>query len=286
MRQIVLFALLRSSSALILPRQSASNKHVGYRLRGVSIHVLKGKSSPESASEAAARRGERKGFYVRPSLAIEKGGGFFIPGLEGSRLRVAISCLVLLLLGLNRFPGYDASAPQVRSELIAGAAAILLLVQSLSQANSGKAKERTIDSAVSSPARVSYLAPDSSVESLWAANALLDLTRASSAILLEQREKSYFVSAAVGNYEDNPQFGEKTIDLPASALASTESIVTRGRLEFAQVFDLTPDPTRAALIKPILSSALVWVVSSRDGYDLSTKDQRDWVTAISAFTEL
>ena len=26
-----------------------------------------------------------KGYYVRPSRAIEKGGGFFVPGLEGDR---------------------------------------------------------------------------------------------------------------------------------------------------------------------------------------------------------
>ena len=29
-----------------------------------------------------------KGYYVRPSRAIEKGGGFFVPGLEGDRYRI------------------------------------------------------------------------------------------------------------------------------------------------------------------------------------------------------
>eukprot|EP00961_Rhodomonas_salina_P162138 2184106-Rhodomonas_salina.2 len=70
--------------------------------------------------------GGRKGFYVRPSKAVELGGGFFVPGLEGPKLRsaslfagrtcicgnnadthggrrsVAIGVLALVLLGLNR----------------------------------------------------------------------------------------------------------------------------------------------------------------------------------------
>ena len=32
---------------------------------------------------------QAKGFYIRPSAAIERGGGFFVPGLEGTKLRVA-----------------------------------------------------------------------------------------------------------------------------------------------------------------------------------------------------
>ena len=27
---------------------------------------------------------QAKGFYIRPSAAIERGGGFFVPGLEGA----------------------------------------------------------------------------------------------------------------------------------------------------------------------------------------------------------
>ena len=59
----------------------------------------------ETAEEAAKRRGEKRGFYIRPSAALERGGGFFIPGLEGSKLRFAIAFVLLGLLTLNRFPG-------------------------------------------------------------------------------------------------------------------------------------------------------------------------------------
>ena len=42
----------------------------------------------------------KKGFYVRPSAAVERGGGFFIPGLEGYKLRLAVA----LLLSAGRCP--------------------------------------------------------------------------------------------------------------------------------------------------------------------------------------
>ena len=46
--------------------------------------------------------GERgmKGFYRRPSKAIEQGGGFFVPGLEGERVRLLTAfALLIALLG-------------------------------------------------------------------------------------------------------------------------------------------------------------------------------------------
>lgn len=73
----------------------------------------------ETAEEAALRRGGgrgTKGLYVRPSKALEVGGGFYVPGLEGYRLRVAIVGLVLTLLTLNRvlLPGFQPQPTQVR----------------------------------------------------------------------------------------------------------------------------------------------------------------------------
>lgn len=59
----------------------------------------KGSESPQVKSS----------FYKRPSRAIEKGGGFYIPGLRGPRLRIGVGFLVLALLAANH-----ASAGKVR----------------------------------------------------------------------------------------------------------------------------------------------------------------------------
>ena len=90
----------------------------------------------ESLEEEAQRRGGgrgTKGMYVRPSKALEVGGGFYVPGLEGYRLRVAIVGLVLTLLALNRLllPGYTPQSSQVISEGIVVLTALFVLAQAL-----------------------------------------------------------------------------------------------------------------------------------------------------------
>jgi hypothetical protein len=41
-------------------------------------------------------------YYRRPSAAMERGGGFFVPGLEGYKLRAVMGTLVLALFAANR----------------------------------------------------------------------------------------------------------------------------------------------------------------------------------------
>jgi hypothetical protein len=47
------------------------------------------------------KKNKAKGVYVRPSGAIERGSGFFFPGLEGPRVRVLFGTVVLGLTALN-----------------------------------------------------------------------------------------------------------------------------------------------------------------------------------------
>jgi hypothetical protein len=77
------------------------------------------------------------------------GGGFFIPGLEGYKLRLATAVVVLALLALNRFHGYALSTSPGTSEIIGAGAAFILLAQSLIEkliTDSGSAPEEDDDS--------------------------------------------------------------------------------------------------------------------------------------------
>ncbi|CAN0446304.1 unnamed protein product, partial [Phaeothamnion confervicola] len=67
-------------------------------------------------------------YYRRPAAAVERGGGFFIPGFQGYRC-LTFSVGVLVLLVLNRLPGYPAPVSQFVSELAAAASAAALLLQ-------------------------------------------------------------------------------------------------------------------------------------------------------------
>lgn len=57
-----------------------------------------------------ARNNKAKGVYVRPSGAIERGSGFFVPGLEGPKVRVLFGIILLGLTAINHSLGSPSSS--------------------------------------------------------------------------------------------------------------------------------------------------------------------------------
>jgi len=72
-----------------------------------------------------------KGYYRRPSRAIEKGGGFFIPGFENERIRILSSTVLLVLLIVNRSGVQVATFSQIVTELTGAVMIILLFLQGI-----------------------------------------------------------------------------------------------------------------------------------------------------------
>ncbi len=59
-------------------------------------------STALSAEDGAPKKiGKKEGVYVRPSGAIEKGSGFFVPGLEGPKVRLVIGGVLLGATAVN-----------------------------------------------------------------------------------------------------------------------------------------------------------------------------------------
>lgn len=75
----------------------------------------------------AEKTSKTKGVYARPSAAIERGSGFFIPGLEGPRVRLVFGLIIMVLTTLNHF--LLSTTTESFTELLAIAYAILLLLQ-------------------------------------------------------------------------------------------------------------------------------------------------------------
>lgn len=54
-----------------------------------------------TANDGNSKNLKTKGVYVRPSGAIERGSGFFVPGLEGPRVRLLFGTVIIALTALN-----------------------------------------------------------------------------------------------------------------------------------------------------------------------------------------
>lgn len=113
--------------------------------------------------DEAAKRGGRKGFYVRPSKAVELGGGFYVPGLEGTRLRMALSAFAIAMLLVNRaiLPGFVPQQSQNISEVITAATTLMLLGQALYETFGG-GNDREVDNEEDTAAPKAASRPQSS----------------------------------------------------------------------------------------------------------------------------
>jgi hypothetical protein len=54
-------------------------------------------------NKSGQKKKKAQGVYVRPSGAIEKGSGFFVPGLEGPKVRLLIGLILLGATAVNHF---------------------------------------------------------------------------------------------------------------------------------------------------------------------------------------
>jgi hypothetical protein len=70
-----------------------------------------------------------KGYYRRPSRAIEKGGGFFVPGLEDEKIRFVSAFSIVVLFALNRSGAQVISYSQLLSEVVGLVMAFVLFLQ-------------------------------------------------------------------------------------------------------------------------------------------------------------
>lgn len=75
-----------------------------------------------------------KGVYVRPSAAIERGSGFYIPGLEGSRIRFLFGISILILNYINSITSTSNNLSSSNiylyvSQILAAVYGILLMLQ-------------------------------------------------------------------------------------------------------------------------------------------------------------
>lgn len=148
---------------------------------------------------------ENKGVYARPSAAIERGSGFFIPGLEGPRVRLLFGLTVLVFTAVNHVLG-DVTSYSLTEALAVGYSMLLLLQAAI---EFGKEESGNVLNLDRSGASVSDQNPSSSDVSLlqqwasgdvspgwkekvqWAAASYIALTPTNTILLLDKDHVIY-----------------------------------------------------------------------------------------------
>ena len=194
---------------------------------------------------------QAKGFYIRPSAAIERGGGFFIPGLEGAKLRIALGGGLLVLSGLSIAASGDAPLAVRVSECVAAFASAGVVLPYVLPATEAE------DELSAYRGGAPVVAEGAPADAAWACGAV----RAAF-------PDAAFVALVDG--EGRVLCAERT---PPSATFGRISGPTVRRRDAPELFDALGGADRAAAVA---SNDLVWLVASDELRD----DDRAWVAAL------
>ncbi len=120
------------SVLLVAVLLSCTSVHSFLHPQRISRHASSLSNSGDDTGDLVNPAG-MKGYYRRPSKAIEKGGGFFVPGLEGEKIRVFSASLLFVLFAVNRLGVQPALIPiqQVVSEFTGLCVTAILFIQGL-----------------------------------------------------------------------------------------------------------------------------------------------------------
>jgi len=231
------------------------------------------------------------GVYSRPSAAIEKGSGFYVPGLEGSRVRGIFGILVLALNCLNQASSSSTanSSYQSTSESITVLFGFLLIIQGIVEyakeagfvVNETSSNSSTLTKAKSasntSDLNLTYSSSlnDTQKEGLrWLGASIISLTPASAVLLVDNQQ----VLFRLGSASEVP-----TASLDAAVETSQKS--TGGRVAVPATHPaamLMPEDLRKCVILQRLGKQCL-VLGSSQVLQAFTKNDLLWLGSLANY---
>lgn len=218
-------------------------------------------------------------FYKNPSKAIEKGGGFYIPGLRGPRLRYFVAAISTALLFTNHLtsPVVDTSS-LATSEALAALATVAIFTTAIIDSRSATTSSvsHTTSDALVVTSNVVPVATANNTSSpvnpdiAWATAVATDLT---SAIAISHFDSSLTQTFATPGAEG-----------PAGAVV--KRVAREGRaLYVADIRDLPPDVTlpflkqqSAVFVTPVGDGVVVFAATLQKGFSV---EQRRWLAVLA-----
>jgi hypothetical protein len=274
----------------------------------------------------AAVLGKKQGVYTRPSAAIERGSGFFIPGLEGPKIRIAVGLLLLTTtVGNHAFMvlSSDASSTSSPGNTLAEGLAVVYSGLALVQAGvegvqesqgriqiGNTQQEKTSSSSSKTQALPTAKPPATSVEQAWmdaasagdeswrervawSAQSILALTGATHVLLLGPRGVVYRVGASDDNALSSVRTDSNDDDDVARAVAALQETMqasSSGRVALPRshpAVQILVPPQQECVVVQRIDPQWSWVVTSPESL-ASTLTQRDlqWMGPLADYVQL
>lgn len=262
------------------------------------------KMKPMTSSAVYATDDKTKGVYSRPSAAIERGSGFYIPGLEGYRVRLLFGVTVLLLTVMNSLLGLgnsNVSAVEL-SQRVSVFFGILLLIQGSIElakelglgmpaigGNTGTIEKRDVSAKALIQFTTDKLRMDQSNADCisWAALSFAALTPATHILVLENNNGIDQVIYGLGEFASR-DFDENHIRNTLETVFYSKG----GRVavdESHSAAKLVPEGYRRCIIIQRVNSAMskrCIVVASDQLLATFTKNDLKWLGAIAKYIQI
>lgn len=248
-----------------------------------------------------------KGVYSRPSAAIERGSGFYIPGLEGSRVRLLFGGIVLLLTYLNGSLGLgDSNKSAVEfSQNVSICFGVLLLLQgsiefakeyglgisdNTTQGSRNQGRNNVSSTSKSFAQYMSErLQTNESISNsiAWSMASFVALTPTTHVLLLEEKDDGICeVMYSLGDFDNPSTFEEE--DMKSALITVYNSKGGRVAVnESHPTASLLPEGYRRSIIlqkvETLIGSKRCLVVGSNELLASYTKNDLKWLGAIARY---
>mmetsp|Transcript_381 Transcript_381/g.817 ORF Transcript_381/g.817 Transcript_381/m.817 type:complete len:304 (+) Transcript_381:56-967(+) len=289
-----LLTVVFASASLVLPFSCSS-----------PLLRTKPRMAPSSlfATDDTSKSARSRGIYSRPSAAIERGSGFFIPGLEGSKIRFLFGITAILAEQLNHalVPAKPGDWGQVVAESLSLFYGVFLLLQGTIELSAeGKWERSSGESAVEVPGTRSafvaecpaHVSPDVQREVQRTCEAVLNYSPAIFVTLANTAGSLYTLGYDVDS-GDTPQRGSDEEKKLIQTCLDAASQSKGGRVALPEIHPasklLPKSATRCILVQrvgDVCGSEACLIIGSDRLLPSFTRNDLRWIGQLADFTNL
>lgn len=241
--------------------------------------------------------GRKQGVYTRPSAAIERGSGFFVPGLEGPRVRLLFGSVLIVLTALNHelSLGLDSGYGNTFLEGLAVVYALLILLQGAVEFRKEGLQQGVLRNGSSGEKRAGIVVSYQQLWSIpvddvqwrerleWAASTYLALTAATHMMLVGPGKVVYFLgtTAPIAHEASQAAGCQAALDTLAQSKSGRVSLPPH----HPAVTSLANQNHNRCVVLQRVNTQLCWILTSDQLLAGFTKNDLLWLGQLARYVD-